>query len=253
MPRALAVLVLHGKIIADAPYLSELGGRVAHTLGDVIVGGMVIALTLPGAAHADDTQSWVGVVATGPVNGQLGLWTEAQLRITDDVSRLGVRNLRIGAGWEPSRDLSLYGGYALFRGTPASGADFTESRLWQQALYTVATIGRTRVTARTRLEQRRREGVATTSWRARQWVRVGVPLGKPGTPSFVATTELFAELAGTRWATRPGLDQLRTFVSVGVPVLPRANLEVGYMNQRSLARRFAPNHIASATLFVRFK
>ena len=56
----------------------------------------------------------------------------------------------------------------------------------------------------------------------------------------------------TRWGVRDGVDQWRTFLGIGFPVLPRARLEPGYLNQRV----FRPgidrtNHVLSATLFVR--
>lgn len=211
------------------------------------------ALVAPAPAIAsEDEQLWIGTSAWGPVSGELGVWAEAQVRVTDGASRVGVRNARIGLGWEANRDLSLYGGYAWFRLTPAGRAAVTEHRTWQQALYTLATPGTVRVVGRTRLEQRWREGQGGTSLRVRQMLRVVVPLGRPTQPALVASTEAFAELADTAWIDS-GADQLRSFAGVSVPLRPKVALEVGYLNQAPLQRgRAGPNDIGLANLVIRF-
>jgi hypothetical protein len=51
---------------------------------------------------------------------------------------------------------------------------------------------------------------------------------------------------------RDGVDQWRSFVGIGFPVLPRARLEPGYLNQRIVRiGEDRVNHVLSATLFVR--
>ncbi len=202
----------------------------------------------------DDVQGWAGLLASGTVQGEVGVWVEAQVRVTDDASRLAQRNLRIGLGWEPSPDLSLYGGYAVFRNTPEEPATAsTEHRIWQQALYTLSSSPTLRVVGRTRTEQRWRDGADGTSLRARQMVRAVAPLGGPKTPSAIVSTEAFFELADTRWGVRSGVDQLRTFAGIGVPLTTGLSAEIGYLNQSLFGRdRPGPNHIAQVTLVARF-
>ncbi len=205
------------------------------------------------ASASDDTQVWTGVFVSGPVKGQLGVWVEGQLRITDEASRLGQRNLRIGAGWEPSRDFSLYGGYAVFRNLPDNGVATTEHRVWQQGIATIIGSPRIRLFSRTRLEQRWRENQNGTSLRVREMIRANVPLGKPDAPSFVVSSEVFGELQDTSWGTRRGFDQIRNFAGISVPLRPKMALELGYMNQAPLAKgRAGPNDIGMATLVARF-
>ncbi len=215
---------------------------------------IVIALGATPALAQSDVQAWGGFLASGTVRGQLGVWAEGQIRVTDDIGHLGQRNLRLGLGWEPSPDLSIYGGYAVFRNTPVDDrASSTEHRTWQQLLVTLHSSPKLRLIGRTRTEQRWRENASGTSWRARQMLRGVMPLGKPGAPSAIVTSEVFFELADTRWGVRSGLDQVRTFAGVGIPLKPGLSTEIGYLNQTLVGRdRPGPNHIAQITLVARF-
>lgn len=226
-----------------------LQGQCHRTMSTAVLVGAILTAS-PALA---DTQGWAGLFISGPVKGDVGVWVESQVRVTDDISRVGQSNLRIGAGWEPSRDFSLYGGYAIVRNTPAKGAASTEHRIWQQAIFAIIDRPAFRVISRTRLEQRWREGQVGTSLRTRQMIRATIPLGKRTAPSLVGSTEMFGELQSTGWGVRSGLDQLRTFGGISVPVRPKTAIEFGYLNQAPLAtNRVGPNHIIQATLVARF-
>ncbi len=209
--------------------------------------------TTESAQAQSDVQAWGGLLASGPVKGQVGVWVEGQMRISNDIGHLAQRNLRIGAGWEPSSNLSLYGGYAIFRNTPVDDqASSTEHRIWQQLLVTLHSNPKLRIISRTRTEQRWRENADGTSWRVRQMIRGVVPLGGPRVPSAIVTSELFFELADTRWGVRSGVDQARNFVGIGVPLKPGLSAEIGYLNQTLFGRdRPGPNHIGQITLVAR--
>lgn len=215
---------------------------------------MVTCLGATPALAQSDVQTWGGFLASGTIRGQLGVWAEGQIRVVDDIGHLGQRNLRLGLGWEPSPDLSIYGGYAVFRNTPVDDrASSTEHRTWQQLLVTLHSSPKLRLIGRTRTEQRWRENASGTSWRARQMLRGVMPLGKPGAPSAIVTSEVFFELADTRWGVSSGLDQIRTFAGVGIPLKPGLSTEIGYLNQTLVGRdRPGPNHIAQITLVARF-
>ncbi len=217
-----------------------------------LLGAATLLAALPARAE-DDVQAWGAVTASGAVRGDLFVWLEAQARLTDDVGGGTQILLRPAIGARIARDAHAVAGYAYVRTDPAGGTLTNEHRPWQQVQFAPLRTGSGAplVISRTRLEQRMVEGRDGTAWRLRQFVRLQVPLGRPGGVQAVATTEGFFHLNSTRWGVRDGVDQWRTFVGVGFPVLPRARLEPGYLNQRVVRPGDdRVNHVLSATLFV---
>ncbi|KQN89795.1 hypothetical protein ASE95_16580 [Sphingomonas sp. Leaf231] len=206
------------------------------------------------ALAEDDIQGWAAVTASGAVRGDLFVWLEGQARFTDDLGGGTQFLLRPAIGARIARDAHVVAGYAYVRTDPRGGTLTNEHRPWQQVQFAPVRLGSGAplVISRTRLEQRMVEGRDGTGWRLRQMVRLQVPIGQPGGLQAVATTEGFFNLNNTRWGVRDGVDQWRTFVGIGFPVMPGARLEPGYLNQR-VNRPGADrvNHILSATLFVR--
>ncbi|KTF67812.1 MULTISPECIES: DUF2490 domain-containing protein [unclassified Sphingomonas] len=219
-----------------------------------LLGGLALSLAATPALAEEDAQAWAGVIASGPVRGDLFLWLEGQARATDDVGGGSQFILRPAIGARIGRDAHAVAGYAYVRTDPANGGVSREHRPWQQIQFAPLRLanGAPLVISRTRLEQRMVEGRGGTSWRLRQFVRLQVPVKGAGGVQLVAFSEGFFNLNATRWGIRDGVDQWRNFVGAGFPVLPRARLEPGYLNQR-IARRGQDrvNHILSATLFVR--
>jgi hypothetical protein len=206
------------------------------------------------ALAEDDAQGWAAVTASGAVRGDLFVWLEGQARFTDDLGGGTQFLLRPAIGARIARDAHVVAGYAFVRTDPRGGAPTNEHRPWQQVQFAPLRLadGTPLVISRTRMEQRMVEGRDGTVWRLRQFVRVQVPLGRAGGLQAVATTEGFFNLNSTRWGVRDGVDQWRTFVGIGFPVLPNARLEPGYLNQRVVRPGDdRVNHVLSATLLVR--
>ena len=207
------------------------------------------------AVHAEeDTQAWASVIATGTVRGDLFLWLDGQARATDDVGGGSQLIIRPAVGARIGRDAHAVVGYAYVRTDPEGGAVTHEHRPWQQVQFVPVQLkgGAPLIISRTRLEQRMVEGRDGIAWRLRQFVRLQVPIAKPGGLQAVAFTEGFFNLNETRWGVRDGVDQWRTFVGIGFPVADRARLEPGYLNQRiNRPGDDRVNHVLSATLFVR--
>lgn len=227
--------------------------RLARTLLASAVAA-TFAVCSPAAHAEEDSQAWASVIATGAVRGDLFLWLEGQARATDDIGGGSQVIVRPAIGARIGRDAHAVVGYAYVRTDPEGGAVTHEHRPWQQVQFAPIQLrsGVPLVISRTRLEQRMVEGRDGTAWRLRQFVRVQVPIAKPGGLQAVAFTEGFFNLNETRWGVRDGIDQWRTFVGVGFPVAERARLEPGYLNQR--INRLGDdrvNHVLSATLFVR--
>ncbi|MFM7389252.1 MAG: DUF2490 domain-containing protein [Vampirovibrionales bacterium] len=124
-----------------------------------------------------------------------------------------------------------------------------EHRLFQQVLIQHETP-HTRLTHRTRLEERFIEGTSETALRARHLSRVVIPLGQkqalakqpsasniprkapPITPwAFVVYDEAFVHLNTVEKGPVAGFDQNRAFVGVNRRFNKYINAEAGYMNQ----------------------
>lgn len=213
-----------------------------------------MAALLDSQAYAgDDTQAWGAVIATGAVRGDLFVWLEGQARAIDDVGGGSQLIVRPAIGARIARDAHAVAGYAYIRTDPATGRTTNEHRLWQQVQF-VALRARDRapwVVSRTRIEQRMIEGQGETGWRLRQFVRFQAPIARRSGVQAVAFTEGFVNLNTTGWGPRAGMDRLRGFVGIGLPVAPRMRLEPGYLHQRVFRRGAdGSDDVLSATLFV---
>jgi hypothetical protein len=217
------------------------------------------AFTLVSAAPAfasdEDEQVWASVTATTALSDRIDATLELHGRQTDDVSRLGqtlVRpslTLKLGNGW------SAAAGYAYAHTRFAGTAANVEHRAWQQVAYTFRQDAGTglAVTGRTRMEQRFRPDASGTGWRLRQQLRAQIPLSSAGKARAVVWNETFVGLNTTEWDRHPGVDQVRTFLGVSVPVAKGISAEPGYLNQTIF--RIGPdriNHILAVNLFARF-
>lgn len=207
------------------------------------------------AIAEDDVQGWGAFTANGTVRGDLYVWAEGQVRLTDDFGG-GVQTLlRPAIGARIARDAHAIAGYVHVRTDPRSGTATTEHRLWQQVQVPILRTGTGAplLVSRTRLEQRMIEGREDTGWRLRQMIRLQAPIAREGTVQAIVTVEGFFNLNDTRWGMRSGTDQWRTFVGVGLPVAPKLRIEPGYLNQTVFrAGEDRMNHIANVGLFYSF-
>lgn len=192
--------------------------------------GVAVLSAAPAAAQTD-AQVWTAAFASGPVEegGRVLVWIDAHARFREDGDQLDTTILRPGVGWRVSPRLDLWAGYANVT-LRRPGPDGEEHRAWQQATYPIAEVGGGRLTGRTRLEQRFREGGDDTGWRLRQFVRWSRPLAGPDV-AVVVSNETFIAFNDTDWGQRDGYDQNRAFIGLGWQMHPRFRLEGGYMNQ----------------------
>lgn len=213
------------------------------------------ASAAPAFASDEDEQIWASVTATTAVSKTVDATLEVHGRQTDDVSRLGqvlVRpslTLKLGNGWSAAVGYAY--AHTRFAGTVAND----EHRAWQQVAYTFRQDPETglAVTGRTRMEQRFRPDASGTGWRLRQQLRAQIPFSSATRVRAVVWNETFVGLNTTEWDRHPGVDQVRTFVGVSVPVAKGISAEPGYLNQTIF--RIGPdriNHILAVNLFARF-
>ncbi len=213
------------------------------------------ASAAPAFASDEDEQIWASVTATTAVSKTVDATLEVHARQTDDVSRLGqtlVRpslTLKLGNGWSAAVGYAY--AHSRFAGTVAND----EHRAWQQIAYTFRQDPGTglAVTGRTRMEQRFRPDASGTGWRLRQQLRAQIPFSSATGVRAVVWNETFIGLNTTEWDRHPGVDQVRTFLGVSVPVARGISAEPGYLNQTIF--RLGPdriNHILAINLFARF-
>jgi hypothetical protein len=213
----------------------------------------------PALAAEDDAQVWLAQQSFLNLGHDLVLFTDLQLRLTDDAARAGQTIARGALGVKLDRSTTVWGGYGYIRSDPQGGRVTHEHRVFEQVTWRAfgdgAGNGTTRptLTGRSRLEQRMLEGQGGTGWRLRQLVRLDVPLGKPGTPQAVVWAEPFVGLNRTGWGQKSGFDQLRGFAGLALPLARGISAEAGYSGQyvSRPAREDRMNHIASLSLMIR--
>lgn len=142
---------------------------------------------------------------------------------------------------------TVWAGYAYIRTDPPYATSTTnEQRIWEQAIWN-GTIGRLKLSSRTRLEQRFFSGGNETGWRLREFIKLTQPLDSSDAWSLVLSDELFvnlnnANLTPSLTATA-GLDRNRFFLGPGVSLSSSYRLEFGYLNH---------DQILAVNLFVNF-
>ena len=221
-----------------------------------LLSGLAAALAAsPAVAQTShDEGVWINGTVMGKVDGPVVFFAEVQPRIADGVSRMTQLLLRSAIGYQVSKDVTVYQGYARVIDPVEGGADLGEDRLFQQVTWNVGAIGKLEIQSRTRLEQRWRSDGPDMSLRARQMMRFEYPLA-PGARRVAALgwSEGFVGLKSADWGGVTGFDQLRTFAGLEIPLAGTSTIEAGYLNQTRDApgRRVNMAHVASLTLFLR--
>ena len=217
----------------------------------LVLAPLLLGWSVPALAD-DDGQAWSQLLVQGPIKGDVIFWAEAQTRLTD-ATRATQIVLRPAIGVRLARDTTAHFGYAFVHTDPANGAATNEHRLWQQLSFPILRTPRgLYVWGRSRIEQRKFEGRRDTGVRLRQFVRAQMPLRRGGKLSGVVFVEGFYAANTTDWGARAGMDQVRSFAGVSIPLGRQVSIEPGYLNQ-TIFRRGPDrmNHIASLNLFVR--
>jgi len=183
------------------------------------------------AEDNDDAQVWTSYRASGQIKGDLAGAFDVNVRFTDTASLLGHFQVRGALGWRIRPGFIVGAGYTYVRTESTSGRVANEHRTFQQATYPLFRFDGGAVTGRTRLEQRTLEERDGTAWRLRQQVRVTVPLRGPKGLRAVVHSEAFFLLNQPVGGTETGLNQVRTFAGLGIPLFGKTAMETGYLNQ----------------------
>ncbi|MCP1469695.1 hypothetical protein J3E64_001377 [Sphingobium sp. OAS761] len=213
---------------------------------------LFVAVAAHPASAAEDEQFWIQAIAQGDVDGPVVYFAEIQSRFGADANGLDQMLLRAGLGIRLNGAITLYQGYAHVRTSQPSVGETREHRSFQQLNWSLARFGGSRLSSRTRLEQRRVEGRDGTGWRMREMLRLAVPLSDGGVAA-LGYAEAFFALNETGWGARKGFDRVRSFAGLELPLSGRSTMEAGYLNQygRQRARADDMDHVLLLTLQLR--
>ena len=207
------------------------------------------------AAARDDAQLWPGVNATVKLGEHWRLSQEVIARFSDKRNGLYEIESNTLLGYRVSPNVTLWAGYT--HDPLYNGGHFTvmEHRAREQVTAdNVLKLGRARVSARLRLEQRWREGVDGTAWRLRPYAKLTLPFRRSGKTALVASHESFIDLNKTPFQRIGGEERMRNLLAVTTPLAKNVSLEAGYLHQHG----FVPSgddtndHAASLTLSFNF-
>ncbi len=193
---------------------------------------VLLAVSLPGAAPAlaDDSQLWVSHALSKDVGDRMVAQFDMNGRMMDDMSRLRHVQLRGALGWKRKNGLILGGGYSYVRLRRAGQPTQHENRIFQQATYSIARIGRLSIDGRTRLEQRFFSDGDDMVLRLRQQMKLSVPIADKGA-KFLLSSEVHLQRYPADQGAEPGFNQTRTSVGVLLPINKANRVEIGYLNQ----------------------
>ena len=197
----------------------------------------VAVSTFSTPAYADDFQQWVQLGAKVELSDRIVLSDEIVARFSDDRGGLYEIENSLLLGYRLSDKVTAWAGYVHNPNYAAGDFTVMERRAREQiTVDNFAKFGGAFLSARLRLEQRWRDGVDGTAWRARPYVKLGVPLGGKSAPTLNLTAEPFVNLNNTAFQGVDGLERLRSAASLSFPVSKAVKLEAGYLNQHRFVR-----------------
>jgi hypothetical protein len=220
----------------------------------IIAGGLsALALTLVStpAQARDDGQIWTSAGVSVKLDDRWRIGQELTGRFSDNRNGLYEIESVTMLGYKVSKTATLSAGY-VFNPLYSSG-DLTdrEHRLREQVSFDNFTqIGRGKLSARLRFEQRWREHQDGTAWRMRPYVKYTLPLRTGGKTALVLSNETFVNLKTTDFQRTKGVDRMRNLIAINTPLANNLNLEAGYLNQYGFVRNGddSVDHVASMSL-----
>jgi len=203
------------------------------------------------AAAASDNQIWTSANATIKLNASWRVQQELTARVSDNRSGLYELESATMLGYQPVKNVTVAAGYV--HNPQYAEWDFTvmERRAREQiTVDNIAKIGSGKMSARFRMEQRWREHVDGTGWRARPYVKFSFPLRKGSKTSLTLSNETFFNLNTTLFQRQDGLDRMRNLIAINTPLSKSLSAEFGYLNQYGFVRRGedTSDHVASLSL-----
>lgn len=168
---------------------------------------VIAASAAPGALAGNQIWIQADIEKVLPVEPRARLGLDTQMRYQPD-GQPGAFVIRPKLTFDVNDRLEISGGYRYSQAIRA-GADQIEHRLWQQAEYGLFGAWGAAFSARTRLEQRLREGAGRLGWRVRQQVGFDMPLEGTGL-TLRLSEEIILGLNTADWGNERGLQERRS-------------------------------------------
>jgi len=211
---------------------------------------LLLTVAMPTAASARvDSQLWTGGAVNLKLGGKWRLNQEVILRFSDNRNGLYELESNSMLGYALTSTVTLAAGYTHNPQYNGGHPTITEHRIREQVTVDkLLKLGKGSVTGRMRLEERWRDGLNGTAWRLRPFLRYSGPL--VGKTKLVVSNETFVDVNTTSFQRQGGVERMRNFIGVNVPLAKKLALEAGYMNQYFFIRTGddESDHIASLTL-----
>lgn len=205
---------------------------------------------------------WLASFNTFKTGKKTSIHLDVQWRSTDEIKQMQTLLLRPGINFHLTKQLTLTAGYAFInnkRTINAVTGFVPEHRIWQQLLFT-HKLKNIFVAHRLRVEQRflaktiiNNSDIETdgyvTAGRLRYFIRNIVPLKKQAAFKkgmfAVLQNEVFINTGGIKNVNGEAFDQNRLYVAMGYRLNPKADLEIGYLNQyvNGRGRTSVNNHV----------
>jgi hypothetical protein len=194
-----------------------------------------ICLAATPASAKSDSQLWTNVNVTVKLSDRWRLSEEGTVRFSDNRNGLYEIESNTLLGYRLNKVVTLWAGYT--HNPQYAAGDFTvmEHRAREQVTFDgFAKLGTGKLNGRVRLEQRWREHVDGTGWRARPYLKYSLPIA--GKTALNLSSEPFINLGTTPFQRKSGLDRVRNLVTISTPLTKTLSGEAGYMNQHGFVK-----------------
>ena len=196
---------------------------------------LAAALGAASPAAASDTQYWQTVNVSVALPDGFKVSNETVLRTSDAKGFYEVEN-NFMVGKKVNKVVTLWLGYTFDPQYNHGTFRVREHRFRQQVNFdNFAVLGKVKLSARVRLEERWREGQTGTAYRLRPQVKAVVPIA--GKVTLGVSSEQFFNLNNTGFQTVDGLERMRNAIYITVPLSKKISVDFGYLNQHG----FVPN------------
>lgn len=204
------------------------------------------------ASAKSDAQYWQSLQLRWKVGNRVVLTNDTVMRTSDSRGRYQIAN-HLMAAYKLDKHWSVALGYTADLQYNHSSYTTMENRFRQDVAYDgLLTIGKAKISARLRLEERWRDGFAGTGWRLRPYVKIAIPL--PSKLALNLSHESFVDLNTPRFQKVPGLERMRNAMMLERPINRHFSLGLGYVEQHG----FVPggedtdDHVATMQISASF-
>ncbi|HEX2629147.1 MAG TPA: DUF2490 domain-containing protein [Chitinophagaceae bacterium] len=237
---------------------------------------ILLVLFIVSLQHTVFSQSqfsgWLASFNTFKTGKKTSIHFDAQLRSSDEFKQVQTLLLRPGINFHVRKNITLTAGYAFIANRYRLGGitDMAiEHRIWEQVLIN-QKIKKITLAHRFRMEQRflpkltiengdlAADGHNVMLGRLRYFARGILPLTKTegsfARGPFVALqNEVFVNIFNKDKVNGKFFDQNRAYLAMGYRLNPKADLEIGYLNQyvNGAGNAFTNNHVVQVAGYLR--